>query len=179
MPAFGRQLSSGDRWALIDFLKANNAGTAMRRSGRWDHPVPLPQLDATCADGTAIDLDDLRGRMVRVAAVAPDAPPPPLVRNLGVTTILLARDRAIKPPAGTCIAAEPASWGAFALLLGVPPDNLAGTQALADANGWLRLRWRPGDAGDWNAPASFAAVLHDVRTHPIAVSAEGGHGHHH
>jgi mono/diheme cytochrome c family protein len=62
MPAFAGVLSSGDIWALIDFLKANNAGYSMRTAGSWSQPIQMPQFDAVCADGSAIDLDDLRAR---------------------------------------------------------------------------------------------------------------------
>ena len=70
MPAFGGTLPSGDIWALIDFLKANNAGYSMRTTGRWSQPIPMPQFDAVCADGSAIDLDDLRGRVVHIVAAS-------------------------------------------------------------------------------------------------------------
>ena len=65
------------------------------------------------------------------------------------------------------------------MLLGEAPDALAGTQALADQNGWLRARWRPGDPGDWNDPQALAAVIRDIAAHPLAVAAGGGHAHHH
>jgi hypothetical protein len=71
---------------------------------------------------------------------------------------------------------EQTTWSAFAVLLGETPDMLAGTQALADQNGWLRTRWRPGDAGDWNDPTALAAVIRDIAAHPLAVG--GGHAHH-
>ena len=77
MPAFGGTLSSGDIWALIDFLKAHNAGYGMRTTGRWSQPIPLPQFDAICADGSAINLDDLRNRVVHIVAASDSFVPPP------------------------------------------------------------------------------------------------------
>jgi putative copper export protein/mono/diheme cytochrome c family protein len=177
MPAFGGTLSNGDIWALIDFLKANNAGTSMRTTGRWNNPIPLPQFDAICADGSAINLDDLHGRVVHIIAASGPLPPPPASSpRFDVATILLARDRSVKPVGSACATVEQTTWSAFAVLLGETPDMLAGTQALADQNGWLRTRWRPGDAGDWNDPTALAAVIRDIAAHPLAVG--GGHAHH-
>lgn len=90
----------------------------------------------------------------------------------------LARDRKVKPVGSVCVTVEQSTWDAFALLLGVTPDTLAGTQALADQNGWLRARWRPGDPGDWNNPQVLTTIIRDIAVHPLAVSA-AGHAHHH
>jgi putative copper export protein/mono/diheme cytochrome c family protein len=179
MPPFGDVLSSGDRWALIDFLKAHNAGWSMQTTGHWAQPIQMPQFDAICADGSAINLDDLRGRMVHIIAAAGGTPPlPALPEGLNVATIVLSRDHKAKPAGSACVTLEPATWDAFAILLGVPPDDLAGIQAIADQNAWLRVRWRPGDAGDWNDAKSLAAVVRDLAAHPLAA-AGGGHAHHH
>lgn len=69
MPGFAGILSTEAVWDLIDFLHAHNAGESMRRTGQWVHPIPLPQFDATCADARMVDLDDLRGRVLRIVAV--------------------------------------------------------------------------------------------------------------
>jgi putative copper export protein/mono/diheme cytochrome c family protein len=178
MPAFGKAMPSGEIWALIDFLMAHNAGYSMRTIGRWNHPVPLPQFDAICADGSAINLDDLHGRVVHLIAASASTPPPPSPAGVNVATILLTRDRSVKPVGTACVTVEQSTWDAFAVLLGVAPDALAGTQVLADGNGWLRARWRPGDPGDWNDPRALAAVIRDIAAHPLAAVA-GGHAHHH
>lgn len=178
MPAFGKALSSGNIWALIDFLKAHNAGYGMRTTGRWSQPIPLPQFDAICADGSAIDLDDLRGQVVHVIAAAGSVPPPPPApAGVNVATILLAHDRTVKPVGRACATVEQSAWDAFAVLLGVAPDALAGTQALADQNSWLRDRWRPGDPGDWSDRQALGVVIRDIASHPLAVAAAGGHHH--
>ena len=179
MPAFGGTLSSGDIWALIDFLKANNAGYSMRATGRWTNPIPLPQFDAICADGSAINLDDLRGRVVHIIATSGSMPPPPSPAGVDVATILLARDRSVKPVSSACVTLEKTTWDAFAVSFGEVPEALAGTQALADQNGWLRQRWRPGDTPNWNDPRALDTAIRDIATHPLAITAGGGHGHHH
>ena len=177
MPAFDGRLSTGDRWALIDFLKANNAGASMRTTGQWRQPTPLPQFDAICPDGSAINLDDLRGRAVRVIA-GTEGSPPPETHEPNLATIVLARDGKLKPAGPACVTIEPTTWDAFAILLGLSPETLTGTQALADRNGWLRARWRPGDLADWTDPQTFTAVIRDIAAHPLAISGGGGHAHH-
>jgi hypothetical protein len=112
-----------------------------------------------------------------VAASAATPPPPPA--GVDIATIVLARDRSVKPVGSACVTVEPATWDAFAILLGEAPDALAGTQALADQNGWLRARWRPVDPGDWSNPQALTAVIREIALHPLAVAAGGGHAHHH
>ena len=65
MPGFADKLSPDDRWALIDYVRANNAGVAKRETGQWPVPVAAPALTATCADGQSVTLTDLRGKAVR------------------------------------------------------------------------------------------------------------------
>ncbi len=178
MPGFAGTLSSEARWDLIDYVRARNAGESMRTTGVWQHPVPVPQFDATCADGHAVDLDDLRGRLLRIVAVSDDqaaSPAPPA--GGGVTTLLLARRHMVATDPADCVASEPQTWTAFAILSGVPDDALAGEQILVDRNLWLRARWRQGDPGDWTDPRALAAVVADIATHPIAAVATG-HVHH-
>jgi putative copper export protein/mono/diheme cytochrome c family protein len=179
MPPFGDALSSGKMWSLIDFLKANNAGAGMRATGRWDHPTQLPQFDAICADGSAINRDDLSNKVVHIIAADRTVMPPPAPPGIPVATIVLAHDKSVKPAGSACVTVEPDAWNAFALLLGEKPDALTGTQVLADANGWLRLRWRPGDPGAWNSTPALDVAIRDIAAHPLAVTAGGGHGHHH
>jgi putative copper export protein/mono/diheme cytochrome c family protein len=180
MPGFDGTLSSEARWDLIDYLRALNAGESMRTTGKWSHPVPAPQFDAICADGRHIDLDDLRGRVLRIIAVSGgeatvSAPP----AATGITTIILTEKHTARSDPRACVASEPETWPAFAVLSGVPSDALAGEQMLVDQNRWLRARWRPGDLGDWTNPQAFAAAVRDIVAHPIAADTVGGHAHHH
>jgi hypothetical protein len=64
-------------------------------------------------------------------------------------------------------------------LSGVSDEALAGEQILIDRNAWLRAAWRPGEPGNWTNQRSFAAVVRDIATHPVAVDATGGHVHQH
>ena len=138
MPGFDRILSSDSRWALIDFLKAHNAGWSLRTTGKWNHPIQLPQFDAICANGSIINRDDLRSRsIVHIIAATESTSPLSATEEPSVATIVVSRGRKSKPIYAECATLEPTTWDAFAILLGVPPDALTGTQALADQNGWL------------------------------------------
>ena len=180
MPGFEGVLSSEARWDLIDYLRAHNAGVSMRTTGKWSHPLPMPQFDVACAGGRTMDLDDLRGRMARIVAEQQDdAAAPVSSAGTGIVTIILARQRPLDPDPTACVALEHETWTAFAILSGVPDDTLAGEQLLIDQNAWLRAAWRPGEPGDWTNPQSLAAVIADLAAHPIAADAGGGHLHRH
>jgi hypothetical protein len=51
MPGYDGALSSEARWDLIDYLHAHNAGESMHRSGKWLHPLPVPQHQRGKANG--------------------------------------------------------------------------------------------------------------------------------
>jgi putative copper export protein/mono/diheme cytochrome c family protein len=178
MPGFADTLSSEARWDLIDYLRAHNAGASMRATGVWSHPVPVPQFDAICPDGRDIDLDDLRGRALRIVAPADQAAPQALPDAHGVTTIILARKQSKATGPTACVAREPETWTAFAILSGLSDEALSGAQILADQNGWLRALWRPGLPGDWMDRQALASIVAGIVAYPIVVDS-GGHGHHH
>src|SRR5271166_4454047 len=176
MPGFDTVLSSEARWDLIDYLRAHNAGMSMRTTGKWSHPLPIPQFDVECADGRTLDLDDLRGRMLRIVAVSGDEAPPPVPpAGNEITTIILTRGRAVGSVPANCVASEPETWTAFSILSGVASESLAGEQVLVDQNAWLRAAWRPGEPGDWTNPQALAAAVRDIAANPIAAYPAAGH----
>jgi hypothetical protein len=177
MPGFAGTLSSEGIWDIIDFLRARYAGASMRRTGAWSEPVAMPQFDAQCAHGRSIDLDDLRGRAIRVTALPSSSPNEGAPPNLDVATILVARNNTPEPGGRECVATEPQLWTALAIILGVSSDDLAGTQVLVDQNGWLRAAWRPGASGSWNDAGVLAERLRDILAHPLTVSTPSGHHH--
>jgi hypothetical protein len=64
----------------------------MRTTGKWAHPLPIPQFGIACADGRNLDLDDLRGHVLRIVAMSDDeAPPPEVPAGVDITTVTLAR----------------------------------------------------------------------------------------
>jgi putative copper export protein/mono/diheme cytochrome c family protein len=176
MPGFGSTLSSEAIWDLIDYLRANNGGFSMRTTGAWPHPLPVPQFDVRCADKRTLDLDDLRGKPMRIIASSGEEGAVPLPN---VTTIFVARGRAATPTGTACITGEPETWTAFAILLGQSPDSLDGWQILADQNAWLRAARHPGQPDDWINPQALIAHIHDITSHPLADTLPGGHVHVH
>jgi mono/diheme cytochrome c family protein len=180
MPGLARVLSSEAIWHLIDYLRAHNAGDALRRTGSWPQPLPMPQFDAQCANGQIIDLDDLRSRALRIIAVSDDeGAEPPLPADIDAVTVLVVRNLAARPTGAACVATEPQVWTALAIILGLSPDALAGTQVVVDRNGWLRAAWRPGDAEDWTDQRIVAARIRDILDHPLAIDLSASHAHHH
>jgi mono/diheme cytochrome c family protein len=180
MPAFSGAVSSDGIWALVDYLRAHHAGVTMQTGASEDEFAAVPQFDAICADGTTVERADLRGHILRIVAMPDHASPPPVlapVDGVHIRTILLARHPPMRPPDSTCVTVEPEAWTAFAILLGVTPDELAGTEMLADADLWLRASWKSGDAGKWNDPRQAEAIVRDIAAHPLAQAASGGHHH--
>lgn len=169
MPGFAGVLSDDERWALLDWMRAHNAGLARAAAGAWPLPVQAPGLEASCADGRHVALSDLRGQIVRLAfgpvAFGP-APPVP-----GVLTILATPDPALPPAPGLCIAGDETVPRAYAIVTGIAPGDLPGTQILVDGQGWLRAVQRPGTAPSWNDRDTLAAEVDSIKRRPFGASA--------
>ncbi len=142
MPGFGKTLSDGDRWSLIDYIRANNAGLSAHPGGRWTMQVHAPDFALVC-DGKPQKLSDLRGTPVRIlfnaAALAPS----------DLKTVLVGAT----PPADakTCHAEDPGIVAAYQIVTGAQPSAV-----LVDANGWLRQS--AADAAALNAKATTAPM---------------------
>jgi len=128
MPGFAATLSEDDRWAAIDFIRANNAGHAFRAAGAWPPAMTAPDIPLACPDGHDLALSDLRGD-IRIAtlpgasAPLPTAPP--------AATLVPAVPQALAAGVdGRCAIAGPQAWDALAILFGVPPAALAGRQGV-------------------------------------------------
>lgn len=162
MPGFAGQLDDDDRWALIDYLRAHNAGLAMHATGTWPEPMPAPDLPVTW-QGKSVSLGSLRGRYLLLAAAGDKGPP-----TLPAETM----------PSLTCFIIEPQSdaWNAYAIMAGVGSDQLTGTQFLVDDNGWLRAILYPTASG-WADAATIARAVQDAAAHPLAASGDGHHHH--
>jgi putative copper export protein/mono/diheme cytochrome c family protein len=173
MPGFAGVLTDDERWALIDYIRAENAGLAFRQSAAWPHPVRAPDVQAACVRRT-VSLADLQGRFVRLAfGSAPVGPNP-----VRVTTILVNPDPGLQPGPRLCIVRDPAVAQAYAIIAGLPAGELPGTQFLIDGKGWLRAVHHPGYApGDWNDPAVLAAKVKELRSHPLGGAAGMDHAH--
>jgi mono/diheme cytochrome c family protein len=174
MPGFANVLSAEDRWAVIDFVRAHNAGLAMRRDTTFDVPISAPTFPVTCRDAAVSTMAELRGHAVHVVAGEAAAPP-----QSGPSIITLAlRDKA-SPGPGACVAATPAAWDAYAVLAGLPSDKLAGAEFLVDPNGWLRAVHRPDAPGGWHTTDDLIAAVRGIDANPIQQLSGGSHEHHH
>ena len=112
MPGFPN-LSDDEIWALIDFIRARNAGLTLGTGG-WATPLTAPDFSLACEDGSR-PLSALRGRVVRIALA-----PRVTVQPVG------------PGPGRGCHTDDPAAAQAYAI---AAPG--AGS-VLVDANGWLR-----------------------------------------
>ena len=171
MPAFRDILSDDDRWALIDYIHAHLAGAALARTAVLSFPVAPPALQAECANGQSVNLDDLRGQFIRIIAMPAN---PQAVAASVATTLLISRT---PTEADKCVAAGEDVWQAFAIFAGVAPDLLAGSEFLVDPNGWLRARVLPAEATAWSQPGVLAALAKEIAAHPLQAGA-GVHHHH-
>ncbi|HSI51030.1 MAG TPA: cytochrome c [Ideonella sp.] len=146
MPSFASSLSSSDAWQLLAYLQAQAAGQSLREEGRWLQPVALPELAVRCEGGPTRPLRSWTGQRLRLVAVAGGA----LLRE-DPRFITIAVSAPGQPAsAAQCQAQGPEAWAALARIAGVAPTELAGTQFIADRQGWLRARNPPGTAG-WRA----------------------------
>jgi putative copper export protein/mono/diheme cytochrome c family protein len=181
MPGFSEALSEDQRWDLIDYIRAHNAGLMLSRTGSWSPPVRAPDLPVTCADRTIAELQDLRGRIVRLVfastgeletRVIPQGRSSP-----DVTSILVTGGGSA--PAGSCTASGPDAWRAYGVASATAVSDLPGTQFLVDGAGFLRLIQRPSDEPPgWNDPEVLESVSREVSAHPISDASLGQHQHH-
>ena len=173
MPGFAASLSAEDRWALIDYLRARNAGVALRDASVSTMAFAEPAFSIACPDIKASSLADLHGHLVHVVTTPADAAQRPGTSGM---TLLLRRDDDLRPPPGACVAADPMAWRAFAILADLPAERLAGTVFLIDAEGWLRMVQH---AGGGQAPQDLLAAERYVRENPVKQANGGDHGHQH
>lgn len=129
MPGFDAVLDPGQRWALIDFVRANAAGAALSGGTDWVRPLRPPELVATCRDGNALTLEGLRGRPVRLVAVGDQPIELAIEAELGLVTIALAERAEDVPPGTACAAIGPEVWAAYATIGGVGPECWPGARS--------------------------------------------------
>ncbi len=165
MPGFAAQLTDDQRWSLIDYVRAHNLGVASRGSGAWPQPVRAPGFQARCGDAF-IQSSDFDASFVRlVIGAAPPGPAQPGLVDIGTQP----------GPPGACVAGDEKVPAAYAIISGVAPEALAGTQFLIDRAGWLRAIQRPGAAMGWDDAKMLSAELQSLREHPVASVAPEMH----
>ncbi len=172
MPGSAGVLSDDQRWALIDVVRARNAGLALQASGAWPQPVALPGFSLACPGQDALATGDLRGRVLYLVATQPGVPPPVMAAGRALP-IMLARD-APGPHAAVCTSADDAAWDALAVVTGQPRDGFAGSRMLVDASGWMRAFKAPAEAATWDDPGALAAAVEAIAV-PIQAAEGAAH----
>ncbi len=181
MPGFAAGLSEDQRWDLIDYLHAHNAGLERAATGIWAPHVRAPDLTAICQGGARATLADFRGKVQRIIFAASDSiPPVPPQPGIAVMTIAIpAGDASMKPSDDSCIATDPSIRAAYSIISGVSYPQMAGVQFLVDSNGWLRLMQPAG--ADSTLAADQQALLVEIERiyrHPLENKGIGSPHHH-
>ncbi|KAF1020899.1 MAG: hypothetical protein GAK30_02178 [Paracidovorax wautersii] len=149
------------RWELVDYFRARVASRALDADGRWRGAFPVPDLPLDC-HGQALNATTLRGGVLRIVAPGPGA--------AGQQAPSAAGER----QAQVCFVTDAEARIAYATLTGLRPDAVAGSEIVADANGWLRQFW--GAAAQPDA-AKRQRVLQDIQTQPLPQRMARGHVH--
>jgi len=111
IPGFAAVLSDDQRWALIDIIRADNAGTTRSGTGNWAFPVQAPDFEAAC-DGRIVDLHDFQGQVVRLG----------ISRSNAVTIQANPDTKAAK--SRECEGEDATVAAAYALVSGIPARDL-------------------------------------------------------
>jgi putative copper export protein/mono/diheme cytochrome c family protein len=161
-------LSPADRWALIDYVRAHNAGIALANALGLPVALTAPEMPIRCDGLAATDMQDLNGRLVLVVASAQDIGAAAAATGAPAVTLDLRADAAGPPPNG-CMAATPDALPAYAVLAARSPAALPGWAFLIDPAGRLSLLRRAGP--------SLSAAERAVDEEPPQPG--GAHAHHH
>jgi mono/diheme cytochrome c family protein len=143
MAGLADKLSDSQTWAVIDYLKAQAAGQGLRRTGAWERPVAVPDFLVRCDGRPPRLMSDWRARRQRLRLVAEGTGPRPM-EDPRLATVLVRSPDGGGTSGIDCIADSPDAWQALALMAGSAPGAFAGTQLIADRDGWLRARGEPG-----------------------------------
>jgi putative copper export protein/mono/diheme cytochrome c family protein len=188
MPGFAGVLSEDQRWSLIDFVRAHNAGLAYAETGSWPFPIQAPGFQALCADGETVSSEDLRGKIVRLAFVGKDGqdlPPANEQQRVQVVTILAPARRGFEiSNLSGCVIEDSGISQAYAIIAGISADAIEGGRFLIGPNGFMRGMWRADGKASGNPaenlddPAVLQAEIARIVAGPIGI-ASAGHVHHH
>ena len=180
MPGFQDVVPPDGRWALIDYVRAHSAAVALQQDAAFDIPVAAPAEPIACNGLPALAMSDLHGRVVLVVLGASEPGQATVPPQEAVTLTVPADESPTPRPApGSCIAASPAAWNAYAILADLPLDEAAGATFLIDPNGWLRAVRVPGAANGWRSRDDLLAATSEIRAHPIEQRYGASHEHHH
>jgi putative copper export protein/mono/diheme cytochrome c family protein len=164
MPGFAGTLDEDSRWALIDYIRAHNAGNSFHQTGEWPQPVQAAGFGIRCGN-RMLQLSDLHGRFVRLIF---GALPPASPTVDDVVTIAAAVPG--NPPTDACVAIDETVPSAYAILSGSAAEAITGTQFLIDDNGWLRAMQKSKGRADWDNPTALRAEITTLRAHKVTAA---------
>ena len=171
MAGFAGTLGDGDTWAVIDFMKAQGAGQALKAAGLWPQPVRVPDFDVRCDGKPVRDIASWRGQRLRLVAAGDGTE---VLEDGRLVTVRLSAPGAVPArPEDGCTSRDPQAWKALALVAGVAPADLTGTQFLADRGGWLRARGLPGKTGWTESDLLCRSGSTAVSAPPAAAPVDG------
>ncbi|KIM00177.1 Cytochrome c family protein [Paramagnetospirillum magnetotacticum MS-1] len=153
MPGFADKLPEAERWEVIDFLHANAAAAEQARTGFWTHGFMVPDMMATCADGSRISLSGQRGKPIHIIVAGALG-----VAEGGTSPTFVIGGNSPSPSA--CMVGDPEARRALAITLGLNEDGIEGSQFLVSQEGWLLAHWHQGGAP---APDSLPFVAETLR----------------
>jgi putative copper export protein/mono/diheme cytochrome c family protein len=174
MPGFADALSADDRWAVVNYVRAHNAGVAMQQQAAFDLPVQAPSMPIVCNGLNASSMHDLLGHAVLIVLGAPAISVP-----LQDAVTLSVTEDTSQPQPGRCAAAEAAAFNVYAVLADLPVDKAAGSAFLVDPEGWIRAVQRPNATGGWHSPDDLLAAIRGICAHAIEQTSGVPHEHHH
>jgi mono/diheme cytochrome c family protein/uncharacterized membrane protein len=174
MPGFAATLSASDRWDLIDYMRANNAGTALRMESGRSLPPAMP---VRCAGSSVSQLSDLRGKVVLVITTAAShvSGPPVIPEQDGFPVVALYLSG--RRPTNGCVAETPDARAAFAITAGLSPSGSPAPGYVVDPDGWLRAILPKDQVSDH--PERLVATIRAICDHLDGAVATEEHVHHH
>lgn len=192
MPGFAKVLKPGQRWDVINFIRARAAGDLSRQVGPTvstaaAYPVPDFAFEQDGAQQTLRRA--LEKGPVLLVLFTPPAPAARL-RQLAATAPRLAAAGlhvitvGLGPPAQNAaegeappfvVSVSPAVRAALSLFR--LPGESGASELMLDRNGDVRVRWNSNAPGGLAPPATLVAAAEQVARIAVAAPSHAGHAH--
>lgn len=171
MPGFARNLDDGQRWDVINFIKARAAGAQANTMSATVTASAAPRApDFPLTDAGASRLSEVlqKGSALLVLTAADS----PLATGFDA-------ERGVLAEAGTTLIVndDPAVRRTYGLYDEPPATSDGPVVFLIDRNGYIRARWHPGEAPDWRDIALLDNEITALDRLPLAPPVLAGHVH--
>ena len=196
MPAFGRELSDGDIWATVAFLRAQSDAELMSAAAPGAEPArPIVAPDFTFelkdhaqqslrqSGGTAatlLVLYALPESFPRLSALAGDEP---AFAAAGARLITVPRDKSVErideraPIMAIAGPSVGATYAIYARRAGEAGVGLAHAEFLIDSRGYIRARWIGVPSSAMNRTSDLLSRISALASEPPRTAPAGGHAH--